>query len=457
MRRLLVVVLLVASACTTSSGPSTTTSFVVGVTEPMARVTTTVPMTVEYRGCSSPQVTFSPLCEIYELLETWYIEAVDPAQLAALAVEGVAGLATDITEDPPRTLICSVPHQEFTVLCDALAETVIETGVPLDVAVEGAIGHMVDIGLDPFTYYLPPDQAGSVRLNGIVGGIGVLLDARDAIGSKCAQITSVCQLEIVVVLEDNPGFDAGLTPGDIITSLDGEPVEGKGFTATVALIAGDETGQISITVDRDGTELEFAIERAELVVPTVVFGLPRDDVGYIRIPDFEWDIPMLVDEALAEIIPGPGTLIIDLRDNPGGYLDVFLETVDRFVDGGPVAISDFPDEHLEYTASPGGAATSQRLLVLVNQGTASAAEALTGALRERRNALVLGTDTFGKDAVQIPFTLRNGGEFNVTVAHWSTPNGDTVRNGGFAPDRVVEWESELIMEELVDLALEAAS
>lgn len=458
MRSVLIVVLLVAVACSASTDlATTTTSLVASDTRPLPRTTTTTPMVVDYRGCSTPQVTFSPLCEIYDLLETWYIDAVDPGQLAELAVDGIAGLAADITQSPPRTLICSVPHEKFTILCDALAAKVAETGVPVGVAVEAAVGHMVDIGLDPFSYYLPPDQAGSVRFNGIVGGVGVLLDARDPVGSKCAQITSVCRLEIVVVLEDNPGHEAGLAPGDIITALDGQPVEGNGFTATVATIAGDESGSITITVERDGTPLEFNIERAGLVVPTVVYGIPRQDVGYIRIPDFEWDIPALVDEALAEITPGAGTIVIDLRDNPGGYLDVFVETADRFVDGGQVAFSNAPGERREYTAGPGGAATTQRLLVLVNQGTASAAEALTGVLRERRDALVLGTDTFGKDAVQIPFTLRNGGEFHVTVAHWSTPDGDTVGSGGFRPDRIIDWESDLTMTELVDLALEAGS
>jgi carboxyl-terminal processing protease len=181
-------------------------------------------------------------------------------------------------------------------------------------------------------------------------------------------------------------------------------------------------------------------------------------VGYIRIPDFEFDIPQLVQDSLAEITAeSPGTIVVDLRDNPGGYVDAVIEVIDEFVEEGVVMVSDAPDEHFEYTARPGGEATGQRLVVLVNRGTASAAEVLAGALRDRRNAVIVGTNTFGKDAVQIPFTLRNGGEFYVAVARWSTPNGDTAGGDGLAPDREITWPTQATIEEIVEIALNAAS
>jgi carboxyl-terminal processing protease len=416
-------------------------------------------MAISIQDCSSPPVTFSPLCEIYELLETWYVDApIDPASLAEVAVRGLGDYTTTDTEEPPRTLFCAIPHEAFTGLCDELARKIELSQIPVGPAVEASMSYMIEVGLDPFTYYLSPDQAGAFRLNGIVGGIGVLLDARDAVGSKCSEVNSICRLEVVVVLEDNPGFEAGLQSGDIITAVDGKSVEGKRFTAIVSEIAGDETGQVEVSVDRGGTSIDFMIERAELTVPTVEFGLPANGVGYMRIPDFELDIPGLVTAALDDITAaGAGTIVVDLRDNPGGYVDAFVEVADEFVDGGVVMISEAPQEYFEYQAQPGGLATRQRLIVLVNQGTASAAEILAGALRDRREAVIVGTDTFGKDAVQIPFTLRNGGEFYVAVAHWSTPNGDTVGNGGLTPDRVVAWPVGATMEEIVEIALDAAS
>lgn len=449
---------LLLGAC---SGVTTTTSPAPDTTDPPPPpVTTTTPsIEVSVQDCATPPVTFSALCEIYDLLETWYVDVpVDDEAMADLAVSGLAEFVTTSSEEPPRTLFCAIPDQAFVSFCDALAERVEQSEVPVEEAVEAAMAHMIETGLGPFTYYLPPEQAGSLRLNGIVGGVGVLLDARDAVGSKCAQITDICRLEVVVVFEDNPGFDAGLTEGDVIVAIDGVPADGMGFTEAIAVIAGDETGTVTLTVDRAGDITDLVVERAEVVVPTVEIELPRTGVGYIRIPDFEADIPGLVLAGLEELAAARvGTIVVDLRDNPGGFVEAVIDVADQFVDEGVLMVSDAPSEHVEYDAFPGGLTTTQRLLVLVNQGTASAAEVLAGALRDLRSALVIGTNTFGKDAVQIPFTLRNGGEFHVAVARWSTPSGDTAGDGGLRPDREVTWPDGASVAEIVDIALEAAS
>jgi len=459
MRRLLLVALaLVASACTATT--AVTSTIATQPSAPPPPVTTTQPsLGVEVQNCAAPPVTFSPLCEIFDLLQTWHVDTpIDAEALAEVAIRGLEEYTSTDTEEPPRTLFCAIPHQAFEGLCDELAQKVMQSRVPVGPAVEAAMSYMIDASLGPFTYYLPPGQTGAVRLNGVVGGIGVVLDPRDAVGSKCTQVTEICRLEIVVVLEDNPGFEAGLLDGDIITAVDGEPVDGKGFAAVVSSIAGDETGVVEIAIDRGGEEMSFSIERRQLSIPTVEAALPFGDVGYIKIPDFEVDIPSLVSDTLADLDDlGPNTLVVDLRDNPGGLIDAVVEVADEFIDGGVVMVSDATDEHLEYEAAPGGVATDERLVVLVNQGTASAAEVLAGALRDRRGAVIVGSNTFGKDAVQIPFTLRNGGEFYVVVARWSTPDGDTAGNGGLTPDREVSWPSGVSVEEIVEIALEAAS
>lgn len=455
--RLLVVVALFAVACT---GTTVATTEPAPTTLPATPTSTTAPtLDIVMQGCASPPVTFSPLCEVFELLDIWYVDApVDVEALAGVALRGLEEFTTDATEEPPRTLFCSLPDASFAPFCEELAEQVADSQIPVGEAVEWAVAHMVEVGLDPFTFYVPPEQAGSIRANGIVGGIGVVLDARDVAGSKCTQVSATCTLEIVVVLEDNPGFDAGLSAGDVIVSVDGEPVDGRGFTSIVADVAGDETGQVDLGVLRDGENLAFSIERSELTVPTVEYAVPRNDVGYISIPDFEWDIPELVSDSLDEVMAeDPDVLVVDLRDNPGGFVDAVVAVADMFIDGGVIMVTEEPDETLEYPAAGGGIAADPRLIVLVNKGTASAAEVLAASLRDRRGAIVLGTNTFGKDAVQIPFGLRNGGDFYVVVSRWSSPNGDTVGDGGLTPDREVSWPTDATVEDIIDLALEASS
>ncbi len=447
---------LLLAACNVQTTPTTQGTV---STLPDAEATTTTAPGQDYtvQGCISPQVTFSALCEIHELIHIWHVDRpVDDSRLAAAAIEAIDSYVVTETAPRPRTLQCAVPSNEFEPMCASLAELVLESEAAVGPAVEAAVLAMADFGLDPFSYYVPPDQVGAFRANGVVGGVGVLLDARDAAGSKCARISDSCLLEIVYVVEDNPGEAAGLMAGDVIVAVDGEPTIGKGFAATAVDIAGEETGVVELTVQRESGSLIVAVERDELEIPTVIVDLPVDDIGYLRIPDFEDDIPDLVDEALTSLSEfRPDTIVIDLRDNPGGLIDSAINVADQFIDGGVIIESHAPDEFIEYTASGSGLALSPRLIVLVNQGTASAAEILAASLRERRGALVIGSATFGKDAVQIPFDLRNGGEMFMAVARWQTPAGISVSEGGLLPDVEYDWPVGLTNEEIVEAALEA--
>lgn len=413
-------------------------------------------MVVDLQNCDTPPVTFSSLCETIELLNVWHIDRpVDMESLASIATKAAAEYTTTQSEIPPRTFFCSIPDEAFVTLCDVLAERIASENLPVGPAVESAVSSMVDLGLDPFTWYINPEQAKGFRLNGIVGGVGILLDATDAAGSKCTLITEICQLRIVFVVEDNPGFAAGLLPGDIITTVDGSSVDGKGFVDTASTISGDETGSVTLGIKRGQESLDFSIERAALNLPSLEVELPVSDVGYLRIPDFEWDIPRLVSAGLDSLIDaGAGTLIIDLRDNPGGLVDAVIAVASQFIGNGIIMSTEGPDAPFTYDALGGAKATSQRLLVLVNEGTASAAEILAGALQDRRNATVIGQPTFGKNAVQIPFDLRNGGEFHVAIADWFTPSGRTVVNGGLIPDRIVDFPTQVSVEDLVNFAIQ---
>ena len=458
MRRPIVALVIVLGACTPGASDPTILAPGVTTSSTPAPTTTLATLPVEYDDCDTPQVTFSPLCETYELIKKWHVDRpTAPAGLADAALAGLRAFTTEETEDQPRALICAMPHTLFTEFCVELASRVATEAIPIGPAVEAAVASMTGTALDPFSFYVPPDQTGAFRANGVVGGVGVLLDATDAAGSRCAKVTAACPLRIVIVLGDNPGGEAGLTTDDVIVAIDGEPVDGLAFVEAGSRIAGNETGVVELTIERDGETLEITVTRDELTVPTVEIDIPVNGVGYLRIPDFESDVPDLVSEGLTVLADEQlDTIVIDLRDNPGGLVDVAIEVISDFVDGGVIFIETDSVDSIEYAAAEGGLATQQRLIVLVNQGTASAGEVMAAALRDRRDATVVGGSTFGKSAIQVVFPLKNGAEFHLSVSRWLTPTGASVGNFGLIPDVEVDLPSEMGVADLVNLALEAA-
>jgi carboxyl-terminal processing protease len=440
------------TATTTAPAPTTTTTLVA--------TTTTVPdLPVVLEDCDQPPAPFSALCESYGLLVDWHVDR--PVDLQVIAEAARAALREDLsdlpTAAPPRTLFCAVPHDAFGPFCDDLARVMATQRVDPKALMDRVVTHAIESALGPFTYYLSPELVKGFRDNGVVGGVGILLDATDAAGSRCARIAPSCPLRIVFVLEGNPGTEAGLQAGDVIVAVDGTPVDGQGFAATASKIAGDETGEVTLTIRRDGQEMEITLTRAPLDFPTVEYGVEAGRVAYLRISDFEEDIPVLVWEALEEMEGLWGTMVVDLRDNPGGYVHVVVDVASQFVSDGPILWEVEPIQgDVPIDSLGGGLATEGRVIVLVNGGTASAAEILAAALRDRRDAVVLGTPTFGKDAVQIAFDLRNGGRLHVAVARWLSPGGASVGNGGLQPDVEMELPQDMTLDDLIQAAVEAA-
>jgi carboxyl-terminal processing protease len=458
MSRLLPAALAFVTACATVASPQTTVTPPPVATVPPATPTTAGTQPVEVQDCSAPPVTFSALCEVYELIEDRYVESpVDNRRLLDAALTGLDGYTTYVTEEPPRTLFCAVPDPDFEELCLRLAERVGEESLPIGPAIDAAVAAMVGLGLDTFSRYRPPGELLTSRSDGLVGGVGIFLDARDAAGSRCLRISPSCPLEVVFVLTGEAGARAGLAAGDLILAVNGEPVEGMEFIEAGAAIAGDETGVVELTVNKGDRILNFTIQRVVLSTPVVEYGLIQPGVAYLRIPDFRDDIPDLVEETLAIMLEGqPATIVIDLRDNWGGFPDVSVKVASMFIPDGTVMVTTSAREIIEHPVTREAIAPSQRLVVMVNRGTIASAEILAAALSDRRGAVLVGTPTFGKDVVQIPFKLRNGGELNLTVAHWTTPAGLSPRDGGLQPDRVVEWDANMTVEEAVDAALKVS-
>ncbi len=460
--RLLVSILVFATACS-GPGVSPTTSQLPlpSATHPTTTAVTpsTAPVPVEaiVTDCSTPPVTFSLLCQVYQLIEANHVDApLDPAALAAGAAVGAASHAPMRQGDRPDDFRCAIPHPAFESTCQVIAEQLAGGSFAIEDAVDRAVASMITLSLDPFTYYLPPALAGRITEGGIVTAVGLLITIADSVGSRCAQVEAGCRLEVVFSVVDGPAHVAGLEAGDMITAIDGEPVTGMSLVDAAKILDGEAGTTVVLAVDgTDGQSRTVPITRSQAEYPPLDFDMPRPGVGYLRIPDFDLDVPSFVHAALETLIEtGIDRLVIDLRDNPGGYVDVATLVTSEFLADGLVFRSLGADGDFDYPVQPGGLATSTpALTVVVNGGSASAAEIMATVLAERSRATIVGSPTFGKDSVQIGFPLRNDGELRVTIARWFTPEGETVGIGGLIPDVLVDIPTDASPAEVIDLIL----
>jgi len=295
---------------------------------------------------------------------------------------------------------------------------------------EGAIQGMLDTLEDPNTRYLPPAAEESARqsMEGELEGIGVLVEYVDG------------NVTVVSPFEGSPAEAAGLEPGDIIREADGVELTGMDLTAAAELIRGPAGTVVHLVLERNGDTFEVDVERDEIRIPSVRTEMLEENIGYLRLSRFRDPVPGELRDALEELMAqNPEGLILDLRNNPGGGLNTAVDVADQFLTEGPVLIERFGSgEERVFEASDDGLAQEIPMVVLVNEGSASASEVVAGALRDRDRATLVGTTTFGKGTVQTWHALSNGGGVRITFARWLTPDGTWVTEGGLEPDVIVE-------------------
>ena len=314
--------------------------------------------------------------------------------------------------------------------------------------VEGAIKGMIAALGDPYSMYLSPDdlRASLEGVNAQFEGVGAQIGTETATGqpSSCSTLGPDCRLFVVTPIDGSPAIRAGIRAGDVIATVDGTSLDGLTVDAARDRIRGPRGTIVTLGIVRAGTSLRIGIAR-DVVEQRVVTGrdLARGQVGYIRLANFTSDSPATFRSILqADLAKGERKLIVDVRGDPGGFVDAARDIASEFIASGPIFYQEDSSGARVATDSTGtGIATdpSIKVVVLVDGGSASASEIFAGALQDRARATLVGEKTFGKGTMQEWDQLGNGmGGFRLTIAKWLTPDGRWIHQKGIEPDITVQ-------------------
>jgi carboxyl-terminal processing protease len=313
--------------------------------------------------------------------------------------------------------------------------------------VSNALRGMLD-ELDDHSNYLDERDYADLQdeTSGRFGGVGVELGLVDE------------YFTVIAPLDDTPAAGAGLKSGDRIIAVDAESLAGRKLTEVVTLLRGEPGSDVSLTVRREAEKpFDVSLTRAEITVTSVRSELIEPGYGYVRISQFQSNTAREFNLALQELaelndreLDG---LILDLRNNPGGVLQASVSVADTFLSDGLIVYTEgrLPSSHLKYRASGRDALEGKPIVVLINAGSASAAEIVAGALQDHDRAKLLGVTSYGKGSIQSVMPLTGDRALKLTTAYYYTPNGRTIHEAGIEPDVVFEDgenESALLAEAL---------
>ena len=294
--------------------------------------------------------------------------------------------------------------------------------------------------LDPHSAYLDRDEFQSLResTEGEFGGIGIEVGLEDG------------RLIVITPIDDTPASRAGLQARDVILEIDDEPTERLSLQESVTLMRGDPGSEIHLLILRSGEDepLEFTLIRERIRTESVRSEMLESGYGYLRVSQFQSRTGEQVNSAIQRMERDGALqgLVLDLRNNPGGILQAAVAVADAFLDAGLVVYTEgrLEDTQMRFSANSATAAPEVPLVVLINGGSASAAEIVAGALQDQRRAVIMGTESFGKGSVQQIMPLGNGEGLKLTTALYYTPNGRSIQAMGIEPDvRVVRGRLEI--------------
>ncbi|MCD8117923.1 MAG: S41 family peptidase [Lachnospiraceae bacterium] len=330
----------------------------------------------------------------------------------------------------------------------ALIDTYFLYDVDEETVVESLYAALLDSLGDPYSVYYTAEEYADLMESGSGTYYGI--------GVEVTQSTETGVITVTRVFEDCPGAEAGMEVGDIIIAVDGVSTEDTDLSTVVTWIKGEEYTTVDITVERDGEEITMTVERRQVDNETVTSEMLDNSVGYVAVEEFDSVTVSQFETALEELAEaGMQGLIIDLRGNPGGYLDVCVDMLDYLLpEGLLVYTEDKYGNRDEYTSDADANLTDIPIVILIDGSSASASEVFTGAMQDYERATVVGTQSFGKGIVQSIFSLGDGSGMKITVSNYYTPNGNNIHGIGITPDVVVEPDDTTEDDEQLEAAIE---
>jgi carboxyl-terminal processing protease len=361
--------------------------------------------------------------------------------VAAGIVIGLSlSLARGVLADKPAVLGQNVPWQDAQLLAEVMSQVEREYVDPVDDhrLLQAAVRGMVS-SLDPYSAYLDGNEYDDIKISssGEYSGVGIEVSMEDG------------QVVVVAPLDGSSAAEAGIRAGDVIATIDNVPVNSTTLDDTIGRMRGKEGTTVKVGIVREGSPepLQFTLKRSRVQLHSVASQLAEPGFGYVRISEFSETTGQELDAALAGLrktnrAPLKG-LVLDLRNNPGGVLEAAVAVADAFLDSGVIvsAKGRTPESKFEMSATPGDALKGAPIVVLVDGGSASAAEIVAGALKDDHRATLMGRTTFGKGSVQTVLPLGDDRALKLTTSLYYTPSGASINHRGIVPDIVLERDA----------------
>ncbi len=334
----------------------------------------------------------------------------------------------------------TLPWQDAQALAEVLERVHEDYVDPVDdhELMQNAIRGLV-AGLDPHSAYLDDEQYDEMKITttGNYTGVGIEVSIQDD------------AVTVIAPIEDTPAANAGILPGDVVTSIDGVDIDQSDLSDAVARMRGKVGSKVKVGIERKGISepLSFELVRANVQVHSVKQEMLEPGYGYLRITTFSETTGADLKTALTALrMTAQGKLkglVLDLRNNPGGVLEAAVSVSDAFLEDGIIVTASgrTPESHFEMDATPGDLIDGAPIAVLVNGGSASASEIVAGALKDHHRATLVGQTTFGKGSVQTIMPLADGRAIKLTTSRYFTPSGASIHQKGITPDIVLKKES----------------